>query len=134
MNNESNIKALMQLVKESVENKVCQKDYGSLLDICRKSNISSYTLNVLIEGAVSSVNSDKDLKHVQSLPCFGWSPAVIQQSETSEKIIHEEVKIKVFRWGWKTWMLFVALLVITILEFCILITDPFIKFKLDRIF
>lgn len=29
---------------------------------------------------------------------------------------------------------FVALLVITILEFCILITDPFIKFKLDRIF
>jgi hypothetical protein len=131
MNNESNIKALMQLVKESVENKSLSKDYGSLLDICRKSNISSYTLNVLIEGAVSSVNSDK---HVQSLPCFGWSPAVIQQSETSEKIIHEGVKIKVFRWGWKTWMLFVALLVITILEFCILITDPFIKFKLDRIF
>ena len=134
MNNESNIKALMQLVKESVENKSLSKDYGSLLDICRKSNISSYTLNVLIEGAVSSVNSDKDLKHVQSLPCFGWSPAVIQQSETSEKIIHEGVKIKVFRWGWITWMLFVALLVITILEFCILITDPFIKFKLDRIF
>lgn len=70
MNNESNIKALMQLVKESVENKSLSKDYGSLLDICRKSNISSYTLNVLIEGAVSSVNSDKDLKHVQSLPCL----------------------------------------------------------------
>lgn len=88
MNNESNIKALMQLVKESVENKSLSKDYGSLLDICRKSNISSYTLNVLIEGAVSSVNSDKDLKHVQSLPCFGWSPAVIQQSETSAKMNH----------------------------------------------
>lgn len=127
----SNIKALMHLVKDSVEHNTISTDYASLLDICRKDDISSYTLNLLIQSAARSVKHDADIHSFQSLPYFGWAPPpATPKPKIIKEVITKTIKETSYKWGWKTWCLFFAFFALLGFSVYRILSSPFLQMEL----
>lgn len=131
MKKDSNIKALMHIVKDSVQHQTISTDYASLLDICRKDGISSYTLNLLIKSAARSVRHDADIHSFQSLPYFGWaSPPATPRPKIVREVINKNVNVTIYKWGWKTWCLFSVFFALLGFSVYRILSSPFLQMEL----
>ena len=119
MNNKSDIRVLSSLIIKSINDKSLDKDYGAFLEMCRNKHISSYTLNLMIDCAVSSSQFDSQIKLINTSPHFGWQ---VKETFLPKPVVKEIVKTKTietitYKWGWKTWGLFYVFLFLFSLTF-----------------
>lgn len=106
---------ISDIVAQSICNKKLQADYPDILNLCRNSRVSSYTLHQIIEQEL--VNSqDKEERVCRKI---GFVRVVIPEKPFEGKLAaggnlpSDDVSPtkKAFLWGWKTWFLFTVLLV-----------------------
>lgn len=114
MDSKSNIRTLSSLIVKSIKDKSLDKDYGTFLEMCRNEHISSYTLNLMIDCAVSSFQHDLQIKSINTSPHFGWQ---VPEHFLPKPVMKEIVKTKtietvIYKWGWKTWGLFFVFFVL----------------------
>lgn len=128
----SDVLTLMGLVKESIESKSLAMDYPGLMEVCRQSGISSYTLNLLIDGAAKSVNGDKNLKKIGYASCFGWA----KPPQPEPIVIKKKVKVVEirYRWNWWTWAIVSVLSFGAFMSCYIIATNDIISHQLELIF
>ena len=120
------------MIVKSINDKSLDKDYAAFLEMCRSENISSYTLNLMIDCAVSSYQHDSQIKKINTSPYFGWQ---VKELFLPKPIVKEIVKIKIvekviYKWGWKTWGIFFILF--AIFSYCIyrIFSSPVLQMNL----
>jgi len=95
--------------------------YPVWLEICRKSNISSYSLQVLIDYCSKKKKGLKQSSEAPLIRFISYEELQEKEQVVSREITPKEikpvakeiVKIKtietvIYKWGWKTWSLFVV--------------------------
>ena len=132
MESKSNIRALSSLIVKSIKNKSLDKDYDTFLEMCRNEHISSYTLNLMIDSAVSSFQHDSQIKSINTSPYFGWQ---VKELFLPKPVVKEIVKTKTietvtYKWGWKTWGLFLAFFILFGLSIYKIFSSPFLQMQL----
>lgn len=132
MDSKSNIRALSSSIVKSINNKSLDKDYGTFLEMCRNEHISSYTLNLMIDSAVSSFEHDSQIKSINTSPYFGWQ---VKELFLPKPVVKEIVKTKtietvIYKWGWKTWGLFLAFFILFGLSIYKIFSSPFLQMEL----
>ena len=132
MDNKSNIRTLSSLIVKSINDKSLDKDYGAFLEMCRNENISSYTLNLMIDCAVSSFLHDSQIKIINTSPYFGWQ---VKERFLPKPVVKEIVKTKmietvIYKWGWKTWCLFLTFFVLLGFGIYRIFSSPFLQMEL----
>lgn len=132
MDNKSNIRTISSLIVKSINDKSLDKDYGTFLEICRNENISSYTLNIMIDCAVSSLQHDSQIRSINTSPYFGWQ---VKELFLPKPVVKEIVKTKnietvIYKWGWKTWCLFFAFFILLGFSVYRILSSPFLQMEL----
>lgn len=128
----SNIRTLSSLIVESINEKSLDRDYCKLLEICRNEKISSYTLNLMIDCAVSSLQHDSQIKCINTSPNFGWKikENFLPKPEVKEIVRTRNINTFIYRWGWKTWGLFLTFIIFLCYIVYRIICSPFLQMEL----
>lgn len=133
MDNKSNIRTLSSLIVKSINDKSLDMDYGALLEMCRNENISSYTLNLMIDCAVSSFKHDSQIRSINTSPYFGWQ---VKERFLPKPVVKEIVKTKtietvIYKWGWKTWCLFSVIIILLLcFNVYLILNNPLLQLEI----
>lgn len=132
MESKSNIRILSSLIVKSINENTLDRDYVTLLEMCRNEHISSYTLNLMIDCATSSLCHDSRIKTVNTSPHFGWQVKeyFLPKPVVKEIVKTKTIKIATYQWGWKTWCLFFFLIVLLGYVLYRILSSPLLQVEL----
>ncbi len=122
----NSIELLVKKVNSLVKQKKIPENYDSLLEECRKVNVSSYVLNTMIIRAKQNLDrnvSSEELPPIVTVE-LKQKVKVVEKIKTVEQIIYK------YKWGWKTWSLFVMFFTLIFVTVCFIVDNPQIMYQI----